>query len=52
MLARRVDAVLRVGGASKGADEMMDIARGAGRLVFGDLSEIPRINEDEPKEAK
>ncbi len=52
MLARRVDAVLRVGGPSNGADEMMDIARGAGRLVFRDLSEVPRIKEDKPKEAK
>jgi hypothetical protein len=34
MLAQRVDAVLRVGGASKGADEMVDIARRTGKYVF------------------
>jgi hypothetical protein len=41
MLAERVDAVLRVGGASKGADEMVEIARRAGKKVFKSLSEIP-----------
>jgi hypothetical protein len=40
-LAGRVDAVLRVGGPSKGADEMVEIARRNGKLVFGDLAEIP-----------
>jgi hypothetical protein len=43
MLVSRVDAVLRVGGASKGADEMVDIARRRGKKVFHSLSEIPRI---------
>jgi hypothetical protein len=41
MLAERVDAVLRVGGASKGADEMVEIAGRAGKKVFKSLSEIP-----------
>jgi hypothetical protein len=40
MLAERVDAVLRVGGPSKGADEMVEIARRSGKLVFQDLAEI------------
>jgi len=40
MLAERVDAVLRVGGPSKGADEMVEIARRNGKLVFGDLAEF------------
>jgi hypothetical protein len=40
MLAERVDAVLRVGGPSKGADEMVEIARRNGKLVFQDLAEI------------
>jgi hypothetical protein len=40
MLAERVDAVLRVGGPSKGADEMVEIARRTGKLVFEDLAEI------------
>ena len=43
MLAERVDAVLRVGGPSKGADEMAEIARRNGKLVFGDLAEISAI---------
>jgi hypothetical protein len=36
-------AVLRVGGESKGADEMVRIAREKGKLIFLNLSEIPRI---------
>ena len=40
MLAERVDAVLRVGGPSKGADEMVEIARRNGKLAFADLTEI------------
>jgi hypothetical protein len=51
-LARRVDAVLRVGGPSKGADEMVDIARRTGKQVFEDISEIPRIEMAATKEAK
>jgi hypothetical protein len=43
MLAERVDGVLRVGGPSKGADEMVEIARWNGKLIFGDLAEIPAI---------
>ena len=40
MLAERVEAVLRVGGSSEGADEMVEIARRSGKLVFADLAEI------------
>ncbi len=40
-LAARVDAVLRVGGPSAGADEMAAIARAAGKPVFTSLEEIP-----------
>jgi hypothetical protein len=46
MLARRVDAILRVGGPSKGADEMVEIARSSGKLVFENLCEIPRLTEE------
>ena len=35
------DAVLRVGGASKGADLMVDTARAHGLAVFTDLREVP-----------
>jgi len=52
MLARRVDAVLRVGGASKGADEMVVIARRTGKQVFDNLSEIPRIEVDAMEKVK
>ena len=37
----RCDAVLRVGGASQGADEMVRVAREQGRQVFYQLREIP-----------
>ena len=40
-LLERCDAVLRVGGASAGADEMVTIARTRGLAVFHDPSEIP-----------
>jgi hypothetical protein len=43
MLAERVDAVLRIGGPSKGADEMVEIARRSGKLVFQDLAEISSV---------
>ena len=46
MLAQRVDAVLRVGGPSKGADEMVDIARRTGKRAFENFDEIPRIEAD------
>ena len=52
MLARRVDAVLRMGGASKGAEEMVEIARRTGKQVFDNLSEIPRIEVDAMEEVK
>jgi hypothetical protein len=52
MLAERVDAVLRVGGASKGADEMVDIARRTGKQVFKNLSDIPPIDAGSSREPK
>lgn len=42
-LAGKVDAVLRVGGPSRGADEMIEIAERAGKQVFRDISEIPNL---------
>jgi hypothetical protein len=50
MLAQRVDAVLRVGGPSKGADEMVDIARRTGKRVFENFAEIPRMEADSVEE--
>jgi len=40
-LAAKVDGILRVGGASKGADEMMELGRAQGKRLFKQLSEIP-----------
>lgn len=40
-LVARCDAVLRVGGASAGADEMVRLAESRGRRVFHRLGEVP-----------
>ncbi len=40
-LVARCDAVLRVGGASAGADEMVRVAQTSGRLVFHRLEDVP-----------
>ena len=40
-LLARCDAVLRVGGASAGADEMVEIARGQGKLVVDAVGQLP-----------
>jgi hypothetical protein len=40
-LLQRCDAVLRVGGASAGADEMVAIARDQGKPVFTGVDELP-----------
>ena len=42
-LIERVDAVLRVGGPSAGADEMVTLARAAGNLVHMAADEIEGI---------
>jgi len=40
-LLRRCDAVLRIGGASQGADHMVDVARERGLAVYHSLGEVP-----------
>ena len=40
-LLARCDAVLRVGGPSQGADELVAIARDQGKPVFADPDELP-----------
>jgi hypothetical protein len=40
-LLDRCDAVLRIGGASAGADEMVAIAREQGKLVVGEVAQLP-----------
>jgi hypothetical protein len=52
MLVERVDAVLRLGGPSRGADEMLSIARQSGKQIFEKLSEIPTNAAIEKKEAE
>jgi len=42
-LIERVDAVLRVGGPSTGADEMVTLARAAAKLVYLTVDEIERV---------
>jgi hypothetical protein len=42
-LIERVDAVLRIGGPSAGADEMVILARGAGKQVYTAINEIERV---------
>lgn len=37
------DAVLRIGGASAGADEMVNVASSKGKKIFLDLLEVPKI---------
>jgi hypothetical protein len=40
-LVVRCDACLRIGGASSGADEMIELARQAGKRVFMQFEDIP-----------
>jgi hypothetical protein len=40
-LVARCDAILRVGGASAGADEMVRLARVLGRAVYDRIEQVP-----------
>jgi hypothetical protein len=42
-LLEKCDAVLRVGGASQGADLMVDVARNRGLHIYYALDEIPPV---------
>lgn len=42
-LLEKCDAVLRVGGTSTGADEMVRIGRSQGLKIFNSLSEVPSV---------
>jgi GDP-mannose pyrophosphatase NudK len=42
-LLEKCDAVLRVGGPSAGADEMVRVARSLGLTLYNNLAEIPRL---------
>lgn len=43
-LVVQCDACLRIGGPSKGADEMVSLARGRGKQVFFHLEEVPQTD--------
>jgi hypothetical protein len=42
-LLEKCDAVLRVGGASAGADEMVRVGRTLGLKIYSDPAEIPKL---------
>lgn len=44
LLAARCDATLRIGGSSRGADEMVAIARAHGKRVFNSLDDVPGMH--------
>jgi len=43
-LLAKCDAVLRVGGASQGADLMVEVARQRGLAVYSSLEEVPNVS--------
>ncbi|TYP73115.1 GDP-mannose pyrophosphatase NudK [Paenibacillus methanolicus] len=43
-LLRHCDAVVRVGGPSAGADEMVNAAKAMGKLIFEKLEDVPKLN--------
>lgn len=42
-LLEKCDGVLRVGGPSAGADEMVRVGRNLGLKIYGALAEIPKV---------
>ncbi len=42
-LLQKCDAVLRVGGPSSGADEMVRVGRSLGLSIYTSLAEIPKV---------
>jgi hypothetical protein len=44
-LIERVDAVLRIGGPSAGADEMVTLARDAGKKVYTAIDQIAEVKD-------
>ena len=45
-LVARCDAILRVGGPSAGADEMVRLARELGRTVYHRIEQVPGYSRD------
>lgn len=44
-LLEKCDAVLRVGGKSAGADEMVRVARSIGLTLYNNLADIPNLDD-------
>ena len=44
LLIERVDAVLRIGGVSTGADEMVTLARAAGKQIYMTIDQIGAVS--------
>lgn len=45
-LITHCDAVLRIGGASSGADEMVSVGRQKGKMIFFNKAEIPNFEKE------
>lgn len=43
-LVKRCDAVLRTGGPSKGADEMVSVGRANNKIIYQNKDDIPAVN--------
>jgi hypothetical protein len=43
-LINHCDAVLRIGGESKGADEMVNTGAAKGKMIFMEIPAIPKLN--------
>jgi hypothetical protein len=43
LLVAKCDAVLRIGGASKGSDEMVQVALSHGKQVFYNIEDVPGV---------
>jgi hypothetical protein len=50
-LVEKCDAVLRVGGPSVGADEMVRIGRRLGLKIYSNLAEIPKAPQENSRDA-
>ena len=47
-LVDHCDAVLRIGGPSTGADEMVAVGISRGKIIFNDFDEVPEVKLSEP----
>ncbi len=49
-LIAHCDAVLRIGGPSSGADEMVAVGESRGKIIFTDFQQIPEVKTVTPEE--